>query len=442
MKFGTVLRSLLKEASRFEVLMDKFVKSKKDSDKKPLLKKSELLQLIVADPTTRLNDVNLGDEKISKEDMAKVKVGEYTPWLIKNYLRPKTETQFGEYGYDKEVAQMKDRFMEDLYKVTDDLKKFNCFKSKLPIELRDINKLSVNDLYDAVKDFDLTMATTTKAERKSLPVHPGAESGFEGETWKVVKIEDKGDKGREAACFYGGNQVETRWCTSAPGLNWFDRYIKDGPLYVVYNPNDDRISPNTGLPIERYQFHFPSNQFMDKDDRSVDLVELLNGSMEELKQYFKPQFAKGLTVGGNKLDIDGFKTGSVGKFIGLYGLDELFDSLPTDLTEIKIANPSGDVNLVIPPSIARFKNLKSLIFENCIEYLPDEICELKNLRFLSAPDNPKLTYIPECIADLPNLLFLNLENSPNVRVPKSIEDKSSDFGGSGIYDMTSDEKFF
>lgn len=442
MKFGTVLRSLLKEASRFEVLMDKFVKPKKDSDKKPLLKKSELLQLIVADPTTRLNDVNLGDEKISKEDIAKVKVGEYTPWLIKNYLRPKTETQFGEYGYDREVAQMKDRFMEDLYKVTDDLKKFNRFKSKLPLELRDINKLSVDDLYDAVKDFDLTMATTTRAERKSLPVHPGAESGFEGETWKVVKIEDKGDKGREAACFYGGNQVETRWCTSAPGLNWFDRYIKDGPLYVVYNPNDDRISPNTGLPTERYQFHFPSGQFMDKEDRSVNLVELLNGPMEELKQYFKPEFAKGLTVGGNKLDIDGFKTGSIGKFIGLYGLDELFDSLPTDLKEIKIANPLGDVTLVIPPSISRFKELKSLIFENCIEYLPNEICELKKLKFLSAPDNPKLSYIPECIVDLPNLIFLNLENSPNVRVPKSIKDKSSDFGGSGIYDMTTDEKFF
>ena len=442
MKFGTVLRSLLKEASRFEVLMDKFVKPKKDSDKKPLLKKSELLQLIVADPTTRLNDVNLGDEKISKEDIAKVKVGDYTPWLIKNYLRPKTETQFGEYGYDREVAQMKDRFMEDLYKVTDDLKKFNRFKSKLPLELRDINKLSVDDLYDAVKDFDLTMATTTRAERKSLPVHPGAESGFEGETWKVVKIEDKGDKGREAACFYGGNQVETRWCTSAPGLNWFDRYIKDGPLYVVYNPNDDRISPNTGLPTERYQFHFPSGQFMDKEDRSVNLVELLNGPMEELKQYFKPEFAKGLTVGGNKLDIDGFKTGSIGKFIGLYGLDELFDSLPTDLKEIKIANPLGDVTLVIPPSISRFKELKSLIFENCIEYLPNEICELKKLKFLSAPDNPKLSYIPECIVDLPNLIFLNLENSPNVRVPKSIKDKSSDFGGSGIYDMTTDEKFF
>ena len=435
MKFNSLLRTLIKEASRFEVLMDKFVLPKKGSDKKPILKKSELLQLIAADPTTRLNDVNLGDEKISKEDMAKVKVGEYTPWLIKNYLRPKTETAFGDYGYEREVAQLKDRFMEDLYKVSDDLKKFNRFKGKLPVEKRDINKLSVDELYDAVKDFDLTMATTTKAERKSLPVHPGAEPGFEGETWKVVKIEDKGDKGREAACFYGGNQQETRWCTSAPGLSWFDRYMKDGPLYVVYNPNDTRIAPSTGLPVERYQFHFPSNQFMDKDDRQVNLVELLNGPMEELKQYFKPEFAKGLTLGGGEtLQIDGFNSGSVGKFIGLYGLDELFDALPDTLTEINI-DGKGQTKLVIPPSISKFKNLRGLELENCIDYLPEEICELKELKFLNLQKNENLSTIPDCVAFLPDLLFINVQGCTNLEMPNTIKERGSEWAP-GLWEVS------
>ena len=433
MKFNSLLRTLIKEASRFEVLMDKFVTPKKGSDKKPLLKKTELLQLIAADPTTRLNDVNLGDEKISKEDMAKVKVGEYTPWLIKNYLRPKTEIQYGEYGYDREVAQMKDRFMEDLYKVSDDLKKFHRFKNKLAVELRDINKLSVDELYDAVKDFDLTLATTTKAERKSLPVHPGAEPSFEGETWKVVKIEDKGDKGREAACFYGGNQQETRWCTSAPGLSWFDRYIKDGPLYVVYNPNDTRIAPSTGLPVERYQFHFPSNQFMDKDDRSVNLVELLNGPMEELKQYFKPEFAKGLTVGGEKLEIDGFNQGAVGKFIGLYGLDELFDALPSNLTEINI-NGRGQTTLVVPPTIAKFKQLEALVLINCIDNLPEQVCELKNLKFLTVMKNPDLRTMPECIGDLPDLLFINAKECDNLEIPRSVQERGDEWD-TGLWEV-------
>lgn len=440
MKFNTVLRSLIREASRFEVLMDKFVNPKKDSEKKPLLSRGELFKLIMADPTSRLNDVDLSNERLSKEEMGRVKVGEYTPWLIKNYLRPKTETQYGEYGYEKEVAQMKDRFMEDLYKVTDDLKKFSRFKGKLPVEKRDINKLTTDELYDAVKDFDLTMATTSKAERKSLPVHPGAELGFEGENWKVVKIEDKGEKGQEAACFYGGNQQETRWCTSAPGLSWFGRYIKDGPLYVVYNPNDPRIASTTGLPVERYQFHFPSNQFMDKDDRSVNLIELLNGPMEELKQYFKPEFAKGLaTGGGEKLEIDGFNSGSIGKFIGLYGLDELFDALPPTLTDINIRQRQGDtVTLTIPSSISKFKNLNSLVLTNCVEYVPDEICELKNLKFMALMDNEKLNYIPDCIADLPDLLFLNLKGSPNVELPPRVRERATEWS-EGLWDMTSDD---
>jgi hypothetical protein len=61
---------------------------------------------------------------------------------------------------------------------------------------------------------------------------------------------------------------ETRWCTSSPGLTWFDRYIKDGPLYVVI-PNSPRkftgsmdLGEKSGLPAYRIQFHFPSNQFM------------------------------------------------------------------------------------------------------------------------------------------------------------------------------------
>jgi len=437
MKFNTVLRSLIREASRFEVLMDKFVNPKKGADKTPLLKREELFRLIDADPTTRRNEVDLSDYQISKEDMNRVKVGEYTPWLIKNYLRPKTETQFGEYGYEREVQQMKDRFMEDLYKVTDDLKKFARFKGKLPVESRDINKLTPDELYDAVKDFDLTMATTSKAERKALPVHPGAELGFEGPNWKVIKIEDKGEKGQEAACFYGGNQQETRWCTSAPGLSWFHRYIKDGPLYVVYNPDDTRIAPNTGLPVERYQFHFPSNQFMDKDDRSVDLIGLLNGPMEELKQYFKPEFAKGLASGGGqKLEIDGFQSGAVGKFIGLYGLDELFDSLPETLTDINIKNRGGsDVSLVVPPSIGKFKDLTTLVLTNCVEYLPEQVCELRNLKFLAVMDNPKLETIPECIADLPDLLFINTKGSPNVELPPRIKEKASEWS-EGLWDMT------
>jgi hypothetical protein len=396
------------------------------------------MDLVLADPTTRLNNVDI--ETATSEELGKIKAGSYVPWLVKHYLMPKTESERkpGDYTYEKELKVAKEVFLEDLYKVTDDLKKFERFKGRLPKEMRDINKLTPDQLYDAVKDFDLTLATTTKAERKSAPVHPGAKLVFDGPNWRVVEIEDKGQVGKEAACFYGGNNVETRWCTSAPGASWFERYIKDGPLYVVFNPNDTDISPNTGLPKVRYQFHFPSNQFMDKDDRQQDLVGLLNGPMNDLKSFFKPEFAKGLTgTSGKDFKVDSLSSGAVGKFIALYGLEDLIESLPKTLETFSIQNRDSreTVKIELPKEIGQFKNLVHIITDNIsFKSIPESVCELKNLKFLAVMKNPELTTVPECIANLPSLMFLNLKESPNAKIPSSITEKGEEMQ-SGMWDL-------
>ena len=439
MKFTSLLKSIIVEQSRFEVLLNALTKPGEDKEgkkTKPKLSKKEFLDLVLADPTTRLNNVDV--ETATPEELGKIKAGSYVPWLVKNYLLPKTESSVGDYSYERELKKAKEVFLEDLYKVTDDLKKFERFKGKLPKEMRDINKLTPDQLYDAVKDFDLTLATTTKAERKSAPVHPGAKLVFDGPNWRVVEIEDKGAVGKEAACFYGGNNVETRWCTSAPGASWFDRYIKDGPLYVVFNPNDTDVSPTTGLPKIRYQFHFPSNQFMDKDDRQQDLVGLLNGPMNELKKFFKPEFAKGLTgTSGKEFKVDGLSSGAVGKFISLYGLDDLIGSLPDTLESFSIQNRDSKdaVKIELPQEIGKFQNLVHIITDNVsFKSIPESVCDLPRLKFLAVMKNPELTTVPECIANLPSLMFLNLKESPNAKIPSSITEKGEEMQP-GMWDL-------
>ena len=439
MKFTSLLKSIIVEQSRFEVLMNALTKSGKDKEGnklKPKLSQKEFIDLVLADPTTRLNNVDI--ETATPEELGKIKAGSYVPWLIKHYLLPKTETNPGDYSYERDVKRAKSVFMEDLYKVTDDLKKFDRFKGRLDKEMRDINKLTPDQLYDAVKDFDLTLATTTKAERKSAPVHPGAKLVYDGNNWRVVEIEDKGVVGKEAACFYGGNNQETRWCTSAPGASWFDRYIKDGPLYVVFNPNDTDVSPMTGLPKTRYQFHFPSNQFMDKDDRQQDLVQLLNGPMSELKTFFKPEFAKGLVLGGKELKIDSLTSGNVGKFIALYGMDDLIDNLPESLSTISIQNRDSKdpIQVELPEDIGRFKNLNNILTDKIsFSKIPDSICTLPNLRFLTIMNNPELKEVPDCIIDIPSLLFLNFRGCQNVQIPKGIEEKGTPLDTDNMWDM-------
>lgn len=447
MKFTKILKSVILEQSKFQILFDKLTTPSKDKEgkpQKPKLTKGEFFELMSADPTTRLNNVDL--ETASKEELEKVKAGSYTPWIIKHYLTPKTERQPGERGYEEEVREAKKTFMEDLSKITNDLQKFHRFKSQIEGE-RDLNKLTPEELYNKVKDFSLEKTKATAQEKQEASktfAHPGGEIVFRGDEWTVAKISDKSQLGKDAACFYGGyylepSKGETRWCTSGPGLSYFDRYIKDGPLYVVIKNQDTKFGEKSKLPATRYQFHFPSNQFMDVHDHSIDLIEYLNGPMKELKNYFKPEFAKGLTIGGEKLAIDNFSSGPIGKYIALYGLDDLIDSLPDTLTEFQMSNKENkNINIKIPQSIGRFKNLTMLLFDNCISEIPESICQLSNLQFIAFINCKNMKSIPGCIAGLPDLNFLNLKGT-NVQVPQEIQQHGVELDN-GMWDMQPDEE--
>jgi hypothetical protein len=249
---------------------------------------------------------------------------------------------------------------------------------------------------------------------------------FRGDNWTIVKIERQDQLGKDAACFYGGQHEyekgESRWCTSSPGLTYFNGYIKDGPLYVILPNTSNELGQVSKLPVERYQFHFPSNQFMDRHDKNQDLVALLNGKLTELKDFFKPEFAKGLVVGGGKkLDLK-IPDSSAGKFIALYGFDELFDNLPDDLTHILVENKSkSDLAFSIPPAISRFQNLRALMLDNIVSSLPDGICQLSNLELLGLPNNPSLKTLPNCVKDLPSLMFLNVDKCDNLHIDQDFE---------------------
>lgn len=449
MKFTSILKQLVLEQSRFEILRDALTKPTQTKDgqkQKPKMTVQEFLQLVQADPTTKLNNVD--PETANSKELEKIKAGKYVNWLIKSYLNPETERTSQDRGYEEEVKQMKERFMEDLYKVTNDLKKFDRFKSRLDVDKREIQNLTPSSLYELVKDFSLEKTKASKEEKQQASEtyqHPGGEIIYRGNSWTVAKITDAGALGKDAACFYGGyylepSKGETRWCTSSPGLDWFTRYIKDGPLYVVIPNNwSGKRGEKSGLPAERYQFHFPSNQFMDTADRQIDLVGFLNGQGSELKQVFKPEFAKGLTLGGEKLNIDSFTHGAIGKFIALYGLDDLIKSLPVTLEEFMISNKDEKlkIDIKIPKEISRFKNLRMLFFDNCISEVPEEVCELPLLRFLAVINCPNVKTVPECLVDSPNFYFLNIKGSNNIKVPEKIL-AAANVMGNGMYDLQKD----
>ena len=73
--------------------------------------------------------------------------------------------------------------------------------------------------------------------------------------WFIAGIHNKG-----AACELG---KETDWCTAAPGLDYFEDYYEpDDPLFFFEGFWTE--------PSARFQFHYGSESFMDKDDAPVD----------------------------------------------------------------------------------------------------------------------------------------------------------------------------
>jgi len=407
LRFTNILSNVILENSRYEVLVNKFAKAKKKG-KKPKIELDTLTDLMLADPTTRDNSEQEGvDQEITK-------VGAYSQWIIKQWLGLQQEADkayaYGSNEWGVKLEQLQETFMEDLYKVTEDLQKFDRFKSQIPQEKRDINRItSTDELYELTKQFSLEQATTTKAER----VLQDAEMVYDGPNWEILI-----PKTKEASCHYGAN---TRWCTAGSNNNYFEHYSKDGPLYIITNKKDY---------TDKYQFHFESNQFMDKEDRNVSLSPFLN-ERPDLKIFFKEMFKRFLNKDqqhGKRVQVR-YPNDNVSKYIGIYGFDEFMESLPKDMIRFDFESGGGYGNQdklsarPLPEKFTTFQDLQILHIEGLVSEIPESISNLKKLKFLSLAKNPDLKSLPDSLADLENLEVINIKDSPNVEIGPRLQEK-------------------
>ena len=137
-------------------------------------------------------------------------------------------------------------------------------KQQLGIET-DLNKYTWRDLRAVVdklkKAADLESPVDAKLDYEHI------------DEMKVLYVGDMGQliipKTTAASCEIGSG---TRWCTAATQSdNMFSDYSNDGPLYVWI--------PSRKMPEKsksnKFQFHFPSVQFMNENDDEID-PELIN----------------------------------------------------------------------------------------------------------------------------------------------------------------------
>ena len=429
---------LEQELSRLDVMMDRYAKPKKKASGKVIpakIPEDILIKLIIADPTSRHEGDTEGVDPDVMDNIQVQKVGKYVQWIIKQWLGLQQKAQ-EEYPYDPKpnspfqgkLNQLQELFLEDLYKTTEDLIKFDRFKSQIDASKRDINKItSTDELYDLTKDFSLEKATTSKAEQKEKRKREEVDYVYDGDRWEVVI-----PKTKAVSCDMAGAPL-TRWCTASDNWNYYERYSGQGPLYMIRDKNDIVTSggKGEGEPRPKYQFHFPSNQYMDQDDRSVNLEQMLQdgGELSELKQFFKHEFAKALNKDfGDQVQIN-YPNDQVSRFIGLYGFDEFFDKLPQSLKRFDFEKGSRGYRgneeelpaTPLHPKILNFPNLEVLHIEGLLSELPEDINRLQNLMFISIPNNPQLETLPESLADLPGLQVLNIRNNPKLKIGPRVQ---------------------
>ena len=202
-------------------------------------------------PERRADMINLILNAIEAKDPTPNKA--YTPWLAKMYAKAGGG------------LRIEDINRNDMIRLYDLAKKRRMIKP----EHADINR------FKFYQDFEDTMEN----EYNNLD---DVEQGKEQEQGSASKVYEDGNvqvivpHDEAAACRYGRG---TRWCTaSTRGDNYFDRYNRQGKLYILIPKNPEHEG-------EKYQLHFPSGQYMNEHDEEVGLLNVFS-RFPKLKEFF------------------------------------------------------------------------------------------------------------------------------------------------------------
>jgi hypothetical protein len=256
MKFEILLEDLLNELSGDEIYQKYYSK----------IPYEQFLSIVSSDPQTVVEN-----SKIQK-------MGKYSKLLIALFQKGNLQ-------------------LEDLDKAKEYLG--YVYQHKIPMDLGKIKQLA--DIYNVVKDY---IAKDTKSLGEILKILSKEEFKVlhNGENWYIFQPLTE-----RASCYLG---VNTEWCTTWGPYslnkkhkdrgNMFSRYSPQGPLFIMIDKKN---------PDHKYQFHFESNQYMDRDDKRIDVSEFITKpENKEIFYYFFPSFTR--EVSGdeikkelNRLDI-------------------------------------------------------------------------------------------------------------------------------------------
>ena len=170
--------------------------------------------------------------------------------------------------------------IEDLVKAKEYLG--YVYLHNIPLEVGKIKQLG--DLYNIVKQYIIEDTLDFKLILDSLVLDTDYKLLYTAENWTFYQpLTEKG------SAYLGAN---TEWCTTwgeyclnkkyRDRTNYFPSHNTKGPLFIIINKTN---------PLDKYQFHFETNQYMDKNDKRINTTEFWSGK-DEIKHYFFPSLVR------------------------------------------------------------------------------------------------------------------------------------------------------
>ena len=225
--------------------------------------------------------------------------------------------------------------LEDIpAKVTPALELYSrlALKKKLEPEHRDINRIKdLDGLLDVAayyrekfkdEEEDVTVSKKDKSKNIEKEMYDDGEAKllFNDSEYKIVSPVT-----HRASCYFGKN---TRWCTTAensPGMH--SSYTRQGPLIIILHK-----PTNT-----RWQFHSPSNQYMDEEDHPIHLQEFFENHPKVavfFLQYGKKEDDEGISKSITSEVSLLFKKVPVSPAGKVLGMDDLKTLRPESVTPV------------------------------------------------------------------------------------------------------------
>jgi hypothetical protein len=345
---------------------------------------------------------------------------EYVSWLMNMYSQTIKDRVSIAHGYTDNILTRDEisNFFEDaITKGKEALEVFTFLKKTniLNVNSRDINQFkTLNTFINTVKpymnrdDGDDSVHTLDHKELQCIHNYVTfgkdsdkgvAELVFENDKWVVVITHNKlanSDFGKY-----------TTWCTA--GTRWgnmFDSYHGRGELFVLIRKGYGSKNSIKKHPEYRLQFHFEDNQFMDANDKRINVNKFLQEN-KELKSYFKHYLVNTALPRRRSKNLTVRHMDEINYLLELGFGDEIIKILKETKTE-SIDFSGHVIDSEYLENIGEVTSIKRMDLSECkLTHLPESIKHLKDLKYFKFRNNPLITVIPDWISELTNLETLD-----------------------------------